>query len=65
VNAIPEVMSHPQLEHNELVAEVDSPSGVIPTIGNPFLIGGQRPRAGAVPGLGEHTAEVLRELGLE
>jgi crotonobetainyl-CoA:carnitine CoA-transferase CaiB-like acyl-CoA transferase len=65
VNAIPEVMEHPQLAHNRLVVEVDSPAGPIPTVGNPFLVGGARPGLGAVPGLGEHTAEVLRELGVE
>ena len=65
VNAIPEVMAHPQLAHNELITEVDSPAGSIPTVGNPFLVGGERPGLGAVPGLGEHTAEVLRELGVE
>jgi itaconate CoA-transferase len=65
VNAIPEVMEHPQLAHNQLVVEVDSPAGPIPTVGNPFLVGGVRPGLGAVPGLGEHTAEVLRELGVE
>jgi itaconate CoA-transferase len=65
VNAIPEVMAHPQLEHNGLIAEVDSPAGTIPTVGNPFLVGGERPGLGPVPGLGEHTAEVLRELGVE
>jgi len=65
VNALPEVMEHPQLLHNRLVTEVDSPAGRIPTVGNPFLVGGERPGLGAVPGLGEHTAEVLRELGVE
>jgi hypothetical protein len=47
-------MRHPQLEHNRLLAEVDSPVGRIPTVGNPFLVDGERPRLGAVPGLGEH-----------
>jgi crotonobetainyl-CoA:carnitine CoA-transferase CaiB-like acyl-CoA transferase len=65
VNAIPEVMEHPQLAHNGLIAEVDSPAGPIPVVGSPFLVGGERPGSGAVPGLGEHTAEVLRELGIE
>lgn len=65
VNAIPEVMEHPQLAHNQLVVEVDSPAGPIPTVGNPFLVGGVRPGLGAVPGLGEHTAEMLHELGVE
>ncbi|HVD65544.1 MAG TPA: CaiB/BaiF CoA-transferase family protein [Gaiellaceae bacterium] len=65
VNAIPEVLAHPQLAHNELIVDVESPAGAIPTVGNPFLVGGARPGLGAVPGLGEHTAEVLRELGVE
>jgi len=65
VNAIPEVMEHPQLAHNGLIAQVASPVGPIPVVGSPFLVGGERPASGAVPGLGEHTAEVLRELGLE
>jgi itaconate CoA-transferase len=65
VNAIQDVMTHPQLEHNRLVAEVDSPAGPIPTVGNPFLVRGERPGLGPVPGLGEHTGEVLRELGIE
>ena len=65
VNAIPEVMEHPQLAHNRLVVEVESPAGPIPAVWSPFLVGGERPGPGAVPGLGEHTAEVLRELGVE
>ena len=38
VNDLAAVMSHPQLKHNRLVAEIDSPAGRIPTIGNPFVI---------------------------
>ena len=65
VNDLGDVMEHPQLAHNRLVAEVGSPAGTIPTIGNPFLVAGDRPELGPVPALGEHTAEVLRELGAE
>jgi itaconate CoA-transferase len=64
VNELGDVMEHPQLRHNRLVAEVGSPAGPIPTIGNPFLLAGERPGLGPVPALGEHTDEVLRELGL-
>jgi crotonobetainyl-CoA:carnitine CoA-transferase CaiB-like acyl-CoA transferase len=58
VNDLKAVMEHPQLAHNRLVGEVDSPVGPIPTVGNPFLVGGERPELGAVPGLGEHTGEL-------
>ena len=63
VNGVDAVMAHPQLEHNRLVAEVPSPVGRIPTVGNPFLLAGTRPEPGPVPALGAHTHEVLAELG--
>jgi itaconate CoA-transferase len=65
VNDLGAVMEHPQLAHNGLVADVGSPAGAIPTIGSPFLVGRERAGLGAVPALGEHTGEVLRELGIE
>ena len=65
VNDLAGVLSHPQLEHNRLVAEVDSPVGALPSVGNPFLVGGERPALAPVPALGEHTDEVLREIGVE
>ena len=64
VNEIPDVVEHPQLAHNGLVVDVDSEVGTLPVIGSPFLVDGERPPSGAVPALGEHTAEVLKEIGL-
>jgi crotonobetainyl-CoA:carnitine CoA-transferase CaiB-like acyl-CoA transferase len=61
VNDIAGVMAHPQLAHNGLVSEVDSPVGTIPVVGSPFLVDGNRPASGSVPALGEHTADVLGE----
>jgi crotonobetainyl-CoA:carnitine CoA-transferase CaiB-like acyl-CoA transferase len=65
VNDVGQVMTHPQLEHNRLVTKVGSPVGTLPTIGNPFLVAGDRPGVGDVPAHGQHTAEVLAELGLD
>jgi crotonobetainyl-CoA:carnitine CoA-transferase CaiB-like acyl-CoA transferase len=39
--------------------------GILPTVAAPFLFDGKRPSPSAsAPALGEHTAEVLRELGM-
>jgi itaconate CoA-transferase len=64
VNDVRDVVEHPQLAHNGLVVEVDSPAGPIPVVGSPFLVDGERPPSGGVPALGQHTAEVLAELGI-
>ena len=63
VNDLAAVMEHPQLVHNGLVATVESPCGPIPTVANPFLVEGERPELGGVPGLGAHTEEVLLSVG--
>jgi itaconate CoA-transferase len=61
VNDLEDVMGHPRLAHNGLVSEVDSPAGRTPAIGSPFLVSGERPPAGAVADLGEHTDKLLGE----
>jgi itaconate CoA-transferase len=63
VNGVGDVMEHPQLAHNQLRVEVDSPAGRIPAVGAPFLLDGERTDPGSVPALGEHTDEVLAEIG--
>jgi crotonobetainyl-CoA:carnitine CoA-transferase CaiB-like acyl-CoA transferase len=61
VRNVGEVLEHPQLAASELVAEVDSPAGRIPTIGVPFRVDGRRPEPGAVPALGADTDEILEQ----
>jgi len=64
VNTVPEVVDHPQLKARERWTEVQTPAGTIPALLPPHNLLGAPPRMGRVPALGEHTAEVLAELGL-
>jgi crotonobetainyl-CoA:carnitine CoA-transferase CaiB-like acyl-CoA transferase len=62
VNDVSAVAAHPQLAARGRWVEVDSPGGVIPALLPPHNLHGVSPRMGAVPALGQHTAEVLAEL---
>ena len=55
----------PQLTARHRWACVASPVGAIPALLPPHNLQHASPRMGAVPGLGEHTQEVLAELCLE
>jgi itaconate CoA-transferase len=59
-----EVVVHPQLTARDRWRTVDSPKGAIPALLPPPVIAGYEAPMGAVPGLGEHTDNVLGELGL-
>ena len=65
VNDYAEVFADPQVRHNEMVVETEHASGPLRVTGVPVKLSAT---PGAVrrppPGLGEHTAEVLAELGL-
>jgi crotonobetainyl-CoA:carnitine CoA-transferase CaiB-like acyl-CoA transferase len=64
VNDVPAVAEHPQLAARGRWKTVASPGGEIPALVPPHNLGGVTPRMGAVPALGEHTSEVLVELGI-
>jgi itaconate CoA-transferase len=64
VNELSDVLDHPQLAARSRWFSVPSPVGDLRAFHHPLNISGlSRPAAG-VPALGEHTAEVLAELGL-
>ncbi|MFZ0211698.1 MAG: CaiB/BaiF CoA-transferase family protein [Candidatus Acidiferrales bacterium] len=65
VNDMPAVMRHAQLAARNRWTMVDSPAGPIPALVPPHNLAHARPHIGAVPELGEHTQEILAEIGLE
>jgi crotonobetainyl-CoA:carnitine CoA-transferase CaiB-like acyl-CoA transferase len=62
-----EVFDDPQVRHLGLLAELEQPGlGRVRTLGFPFRVdGAAMPVRRPAPRLGEHTAEVLGELGLD
>lgn len=65
VNDVAGVVAHPQLSARHRWVSVETEAGSIPALLPPHNLQGVEPRMGAVPALGEHTQEVLAELGLE
>jgi itaconate CoA-transferase len=64
LNDMRDVVEHPQLEARDRWAEFGSPAGPIRMLKHPMNLEGLPQRADAVPAVGEHTQEVLREVGL-
>lgn len=63
VNDVPAVVAHAQLAARQRWTKVDSPSGDIPALIPPHNLQHAPPRMGSVPALGQHTEDVLTELG--
>ena len=65
VLTLPEVMEDPQALHQEMFyQEIHPRLGVVAQTGSPFRVNSESARAdNPAPALGEHTAEVLAELG--
>lgn len=65
VNSVAELAAHPQLAARHRWLEIDSEAGPVKALADPFNISGMFRARGAVPRLGQHTSEVLAELGIE
>jgi crotonobetainyl-CoA:carnitine CoA-transferase CaiB-like acyl-CoA transferase len=59
------VVDHPHLLARDRWQDVDSPVGPVRGLLPPAIFAGRSAPMGAVPGLGEHTAAVLREVGVD
>jgi len=64
INELSDVLDHPQLAARQRWFDVDSPVGPLQALHHPLNIVGLERPASRVPELGEHTAQVLAELGL-
>jgi crotonobetainyl-CoA:carnitine CoA-transferase CaiB-like acyl-CoA transferase len=65
VNEVADVLAHPQLEARARWFDIPSPVGALKAFHHPMNIADLDRPAGAVPALGQHTEEVLLELGPE
>ena len=60
-----EFATHPQLAARDRWRDVGTPAGPVRALLPPVTVPGREPAMGRVPALGEHTAAVLAELGLD
>lgn len=63
INDVPDVVGHPQLASRGRWREANVGGASAPALLPPHNLHGASPRMDAVPALGQHTAEVLGELG--
>ena len=65
MNTVEEFVDHPQLAARNRWQTVDSPAGPVPALVPPVDIEGVEPSMGPIPSLGQHTDDILAELGFD
>ncbi|OYV32931.1 MAG: carnitine dehydratase [Rhodospirillales bacterium 20-64-7] len=63
LNTVEEFLAHPQLHARGRVRQVDSAAGQLEMFLPALTLPGTEPAMGKVPALGEHTRQILTELG--
>jgi itaconate CoA-transferase len=65
VNAMQDVWNHPQLKSLNRIVETHTPAGIVKSFLPPGNDSSYNPTLSAVPSVGEHTREILAELGFD
>ena len=64
MNTMADLWTHPQLAARQRWTEVASPVGPLPALLPPGRQSSFEYTMGAIPGVGEHNAKILQELGI-
>jgi crotonobetainyl-CoA:carnitine CoA-transferase CaiB-like acyl-CoA transferase len=64
-NPVAGFVTHPQLAERDCWRTIDSPAGPLRALAPPVRLDGVEPVMGAVPSLGQHTRQILAELGFD
>ncbi|MBI1874124.1 MAG: CoA transferase [Acidobacteria bacterium] len=65
LNSIEDLIAHPQLRARERWCELQTPGGPIEALRPPVISDSMQPVMGAIPDVGQHTFDILRELGFD
>src|SRR5438093_244605 len=65
MNTIQQFLAHPQLAARDRWREVDSPAGPLRALLPPVTYARVEPAMGPVPDVGQHTDQILAELGID
>ncbi len=65
VNDMPAVWNHPQLKALDRLVDTQTPEGTVKSFLPPGNNSSYKPSLGPVPALGEHTEEILADLGFD
>src|SRR5438093_2262987 len=65
IKGIAEVLAHPQVIARQMIREMESEVGPVPVIASPLRLADSPARLDRIPGLGQDTEAILRELGYD
>ena len=65
MRTVHDFVDHPQLEARDRWGEVGSPAGPLRALLPPVMMSGEEPVMAAIPEVGEHTDQILAELGYD